>query len=105
MLRQHCLRVLRQKLLVFRLTSAAIMVEIAVMTAHNTTTSTLCKEIRATQDFWARAFKWRGHFGSTTDSDIAKALINFAITELERQQNLIPNGVGDNGESHTKIHG
>lgn len=47
----------------------------------------VCKEVRATQRFWNRATKWRSHFGSTTDSDTAKALINFAISELERQQN------------------
>ncbi len=52
--------------------------------------------VRATNPFWERALKWRSHFGSTTDSDTAKALINFAISELERQQNSSESHGGDN---------
>ena len=65
------------------------------------TNRTVCKEIRATQGFWDRAMKWRSHFGSTTDSDTAKALINFAISELERQQNSSESHGGDNAKAGT----
>lgn len=69
------------------------------MNANDNQTSFKEVRVRATNAFWDRTERWRSHFGATTDSDLAKALINFAISELERQQNPSTHGGDGNGNT------